>query len=144
MEETLTMAPPPDSIMAGMAYLLARIMLVRLTDMTLSHSAWLTSVTRPGAVDAHVVVEDMESAVSIEGGLHHGAAFFLSGNVGDEDAGLAAFLLDGFEGLGGAFFDVVDQQHLCALAGEEDADGLAVAHDVAAGAGSGDDGHLVL
>ena len=42
------MAPPPDATIGGMAYLLVRIMLVRLTDMTLPHSSWLTSVTRPG------------------------------------------------------------------------------------------------
>ena len=92
--------------------------------------------------DPHVVVQDVQAAVSLDGRLHHAAAVLGRAKVGLEYRCLAPLLPDHGEGLLGPLGDGIDEQDFGALTGEHHGGGLPIADALAAGPGPGNDGHL--
>src|SRR5215471_17215334 len=118
IDETFTMAPPP--------------VLQRL----IHHGA--------AAADAHVVVEEVEATVAIEGGADHARAVLVAREVGAESHRLTPFVLDHAHRLLGEIDGLVHHDDLGPCPGEQDGGGAAVADARARGPASRHDGDLAL
>ena len=119
MEDMLTMEPPPESCMAGMAALVPRKTPLALMSSVLSqNSRVVSSSPTTAAADAGVVDEDVEPAVAVEGGLHGGIPFVGACYV-EVDVGCVAAKL-GYLGFGLPAFIVEDvaDDDFCAFPGE--------------------------
>src|SRR5207245_8723454 len=144
IEEMFTMAPPwAVRIISGIAALEARNMVSTLTCMTrrqvsgLLHHAAL-------AADAHVVDQEVETAVAAHRLAGHRRALRLVGDVEREGGRLAPFASDHLDGALGEALVAVDDQHAGPAPREQDARRAPVADAVARGAATGDDGHASL
>ena len=122
--------------MTGTAYLDARNVVRRLTASD-AIPVVLAGVD-DAAVDrrADVVDEDVDGAVRVDRGAHHGGAVGSLRQVAGEDARRAALSFDDRPRLLGARGMDVGEEHACALACERDRSGLARA-DAGTGRGSG-------
>ncbi len=94
---------------------------------------------------AHVVVQHVDAAVTVGAGRCDGAAIIFLAHVGLKGRSLAADVGDHFQGVGGAGFVIIDDQHGRPFLGEAEGGGAAVADGLARLlAATDDDGDLVF
>ena len=141
----LMMEPPPDSIMRGITALAASTMVFRLTFITRSQSASLTSTTVPRCEMPDVVVEDVDAPVPLNGGLRHALRSRPGWSClpGTTDASPPSDLMISRVSLARSSTWSTSRT-LAPSPGHQNRRRLAVADTLAAGSGTGNDRHLAL
>jgi hypothetical protein len=144
IDETLTMAPPPLSIIAGIAKRETRNMLSTLTCMIRRQSSTRVSTTFPRPPIPTLLSRRSSRPHSLSCRVDDRATLRLVGDVGDERRGDPAFLRDHRHGLFGRLADHIDDQHLGAGARQQHRRGAAVADAGIGGAAAGHDRCLAV
>ena len=124
--------PPPPSFIFGRQYLVHSMVVVEVGLQHLVPVGQGHGLGRARRADADIVVQDVETAISLGGELGHRLGGIGLGDVTREHRGLAAFVLDLLGKLVGALGAAIDQHHPGALAREHQRRRHAVADALAA------------